>query len=332
MAGKDYYNILGVNRNATEKDIKAAYRRLARQHHPDVNPGNKSAEDKFKEINEAYEVLSDTDKRKKYDKYGDKWMYADQFEAAHQQQGGSWNFGGQPGGGQTFHFEEGDIGDIFGDMFGGRMGGFRQRTPRPRKGEDIEYPVEITLEEAYNGTFRNLAMQGQEFCSACRGTGRIQNLPCSVCRGSGVKPLEKRLEVKIPAGVNNGSRVRIAGKGEPGRAGGPAGDLYLIVSILPHSLFKRKEDDLYVDVNIPLTTAVLGGEVQVPTLKGTKLALKVPSQTQNERVFRLTGQGMPHLNNSARGDLLATVKVVLPTDLSDEEKELFKKLKELRPS
>jgi molecular chaperone DnaJ len=246
----------------------------------------------------------------------------------------NWNFNQQPGGGQSYRFEEGDLGSIFGDIFG-RMGGggFQQRTSRRvRKGEDIEYPIEITLEEAYSGTLRNISLQMEEPCAACRGTGRIQNLACSVCRGAGVVPNIKRLEVKIPAGVNNGSRVRVAGKGEPGSGGGPAGDLYLVVSVLPHNLFQRKEDDLNVDIAVPLTTAILGGEVQVPTLKGTKLALKIPPETQNERIFRLTGQGMPHLNDSARGDLLATIKVTLPTELSPEEKELFKRLEELRPA
>ncbi len=331
MAGKDYYQILGVSRTASEKDIKAAYRRLARQHHPDVNPGNKAAEEKFKEINEAYEVISDPEKRKKYDQYGDKWQYADQFaEAARQQSAsGGWNFSQAPGGGQSYTFEEGDLDSIFGDILGGRGGGFRRRATRARRGEDLEYPIEITLEEAYNGTLRNISLQSEIPCSACKGTGRIQNLPCSVCRGAGAVPQVKRLEVKIPAGVNNGSRVRIAGKGEPGQAGGTAGDLYLVVSILPHDIFKRKEDDLYVDVPVPLTTAILGGEVQVPTLKGTKLALRIPPETQNERVFRLTGQGMQHLADSARGDLLATMKVTLPTGLSQEERDLFKKLKDL---
>jgi molecular chaperone DnaJ len=334
MADKDYYGLLGVNRTATDKEIKAAYRRLARQYHPDVNPGKKSAEEKFKQINEAFEILSDPEKRKKYDQYGDKWQYADQFAEASRQGGVNWNFNQQPGGGQSYRFEEGDLGSIFGDIFG-RMGGggFQQRTSRRvRKGEDIEYPIEITLEEAYSGTLRNISLQMEEPCAACRGTGRIQNLACSVCRGAGVVPNIKRLEVKIPAGVNNGSRVRVAGKGEPGSGGGPAGDLYLVVSVLPHNLFQRKEDDLNVDIAVPLTTAILGGEVQVPTLKGTKLALKIPPETQNERIFRLTGQGMPHLNDSARGDLLATIKVTLPTELSPEEKELFKRLEELRPA
>jgi molecular chaperone DnaJ len=335
MAGKDYYKILGVNRSATEKEIKAAYRRLARQYHPDVNPNNKAAEEKFKEVNEAHEVLADAEKRKKYDQYGDKWQYGDQMaEAARQQQSASsnWSFKQDPGGAQSYAFEDDDINSIFGDFLSGRAGtGFRQRTARTRRGQDIEYPVEVTLEEAYSGTLRNLSMQSEAPCTACRGTGRIQNLPCSVCRGSGVVPQVKRLEVKIPAGVNTGSRVRIAGKGGQGSTGSEAGDLYLVISVQPHSLFQRKDDDLLVDVPVPLTTAVLGGEVQVPTLKGTKLALRIPPETQNERIFRLTGQGMPHLGDAMRGDLLAEIKVVLPSELSPQEKELFKKLRELRP-
>jgi molecular chaperone DnaJ len=179
---------------------------------------------------------------------------------------------------------------------------------------------------------RNLSLQSEAACTACQGSGRIQKGICSVCQGTGSAPQIKRLEVKIPAGVDNGSRVRIAGKGQPGAVGGPSGDLFLVISIQPHNLFERKEDDLYVHVNVPVTTAVLGGEVQVPTLRGTKLALRIPPETQNERVFRLAGQGMPHLGTSARGDLLATIKVLLPTDLSPQEKELFKKLQELRPA
>jgi len=331
MAGKDYYSILGVSRTASDKEIKAAYRRLARQYHPDVNPGNKAAEEKFKQINEAYEVLSDPEKRKKYDQYGDQWQYADQFAEAARQQGGTWRFSQEPGGEQVFSFGTEDLESIFSNLFGGRMGGFRQRTPRSRKGEDLEYPVEITLEEAFNGTLRNISLQTEEVCSSCGGSGRIHNLPCSVCRGTGVVPRVKRLEVKIPPGVDNGSRVRIAGQGGPGQAGGPPGDLYLVISVKPHSLFERKGDDLYIDIPVPLTTAILGGEIQVPTLKGTRLALKIPPETQNEKVFRLSGQGMPRLNDSSRGDLLAKVKIVLPTGLSPQEKELFKKLRELRP-
>ena len=325
MAGKDYYNILGVNRNATEREIKQAYRRLARKHHPDVNPGDKSAEDRFKQINEAYEVLSDKEKRGKYNQFGDQWQYADQFAQARRQQTPSRDFS-QAGGTRGFRFEEADLGSLFGDLFGGGMGG---RQVRPRRGRDIEHPVEVTLEEAYHGTKRTIAFQTEQPCSSCKGTGRIQNLPCSVCRGAGVVSAVKRLEVKIPTGVKNRSRVRVAGKGEPGYAGGASGDLYLLVSVKPHRLFERKGDDLHVEVGVPLTVAVLGGEIQVPTLKGN-LALKIPPETQNGRAFRLTGQGMPHLGNSTRGDLLAKVKVVLPTNLSEQQKELFKQLGQLR--
>ena len=321
MASKDYYNILGVKRDASEQEIKRAYRRLARQYHPDVNPGDKSAEAKFKEINEAHEVLSDKEKRQKYDQFGD------QFARAAGQRGPYRDFG--QGGAQTFHFEQGNLDSLFGDLFQG-FGARTSRRGRPRRGRDIEYPAEITLEEAYHGTNRILNLESEESCSSCGGTGVIQNVPCSTCRGSGTATRLRQLEVKIPPGVKDGSRVRMAGKGEPGYAGGSSGDLYLVTSVKPHRLFERKGDDLYVEVPIPLTIAVLGGEVQVPSLKG-KLALKIPPETQNGRAFRLAGQGMPHLSNSSRGDLLARVKVVLPTGLSAEEKKLFEQLDQLRP-
>ena len=325
MAGKDYYNILGVNRDASERELKQAYRRLARQHHPDVNLGDKSAEGRFKQINEAYEVLSDKEKRGKYDQFGNQWQHADQFAQERRQQAPSWDFR-QAGRTQGFHFEETDLGSLFGDLFGG---GTRNRRARPRRGGDIEHPMEVTLEEAYHGTKRTIALQTEQPCSSCKGTGRIQNLPCSVCRGAGVASAMKRLEVKIPPGVKNRSRVRVAGKGEPGYVGGTSGDLYLTVSVKSHRLFERRGDDLHVEVGVPLTVAVLGGEIQVPTLKG-KLALKIPPETQNGRAFRLSGQGMPHLNNSPRGDLLAKVKIVLPTNLSKRERELFKQISQLQ--
>ncbi len=324
MAGKDYYNILGVNRNASEREIKQAYRRLARKYHPDVNPGDKSAEARFKQINEAYEVLSDKEKRQKYNQFGDQWQYADRFAQAGYQQTPFWDFS-QAGGAQRFRFEEG-LGSLFGDLF---RSGTRSRRARPRRGQDVDYPVEVTLEEAYHGTKRTIALHSEEPCSSCHGTGRIQNMPCSVCRGSGVVSAVKRLEVKIPPGVKDGSRVHIAGKGKQGYAGGASGDLYLVVSVKPHRRFERRGDDLYAEVAVPLTLAVLGGEIQVPTLKG-KLALKIPPETQNGRAFRLAGQGMPHLGDSSYGDLLAKVSVVLPTKLSEEERKLFEQLSQLR--
>jgi molecular chaperone DnaJ len=333
MAGKNYYDILGIKKDATEKEIKQAYRKLARKYHPDVNPGDKSAEAKFKEINEAYEVLSDKKNRAKYDKYGDKWQYADQFEQqASQQQAYYRDFGQGGPRSSSFHFS-GDVGDmdqILEELFGGRAGTY-QRRAQPRRGQDLESPIEVSLEEAYHGTNRTISLQFEEPCSACKGTGRIQNLPCSVCRGAGVVPNIKRIEVKIPAGVHTGSRVRLAGKGQPSYGGGPSGDLYLIITVKPHQTFERHGDNLHVTVPVSLTTAVLGGEVQVPTLKG-KLALKVPPETQNGRSFRLTGQGMPHLGKSEKGDLLAKVNIVLPTKLSDKEKELFRQLREIRPA
>jgi len=300
MAGKDYYKILGVKRDAGEKEIKQAFRKLARQHHPDVNPGDKSAEARFKEISEAYEVLSDKEKRQKYDKYGDQWQYADQFEQARQQQS---PFRGYTRGGEGVRFSFGDdLNDIFGDLFGGGGATYSHRTSaRPRRGRDLEHPVEVTLEEAYNGAARTISFNS---------SGRI--------------------EVKIPPGVKTGSRVRVAGKGEPGFSGGSSGDLYLLVTVKPHAKFERMGDDLHVEVPVPLTVAVLGGEVQVDTLKG-KVMLRIPPETQNGNTFRLAGQGMPRLGKSTRGDMLAKVKVVLPEKLSEQEKELFRKLKELRP-
>jgi DnaJ-class molecular chaperone len=330
MAGEDYYQVLGVKRDASEKEVKQAYRRLARKYHPDVNPGDKTAESKFKDINQAYEVLSDKDKRKKYDQFGDQWQYADQFAQQGYQQAPGWDFrqGGRQSG-TSFRFEEGgDLGSLFDELFGGR--GRTSRQPRSRRGQDIEYPVELTLEEAYHGANRLLSMEVAEPCVTCKGTGRVQNALCATCRGAGMVSRPKRIEVKIPPGVKDGSRVRIAGKGGHGTGGAPSGDLYLVTSIKPHALFQRHGDDLQVAVEVPLNVAVLGGEVQVPTLKG-KVALKIPPETQNGRTFRLGGQGMPHLGNRAQGALLAKVSVVLPTKLSDKEKELFRQLSELRP-
>ena len=330
MAKRDYYEILGIKRGASEREIKQAYRKLARKYHPDVNPGDKSAEAKFKKINEAYEVLSDSEKRGKYDRFGDKWQYADQFAQGGFQEAPFRDFS-SGGDATSFHFGEGDLSGLFEELFRGPRARTYTRKARSRRGQDIEHTVEVTLEEAYRGATRLLNLEVNEPCSSCRGTGLIQNVPCSVCRGSGVVSRVKRLEVKIPAGVRDGSRVRIAGKGGQGYGGATSGDLYLVVSVKPHARFKRSGDDLHVEVEIPLTVAVLGGEIQVPTLKG-KLALKIPPETQNGRTFRLAGQGMSHLSRAGHGDILARVNVLVPTKLSDKEKELFKQLSELRPN
>jgi DnaJ-class molecular chaperone len=285
MAGRDYYEVLGVNRNASEKEIKQAYRKLARKHHPDVNPGDKSAEAKFKEINEAYEVLSNPEKRRKYDQFGAQWQYADQFAQAGRQGQQFRDFGR---GGVAFEF--GDLGDIFDSIL--HDSNLRQARAHPRRSRRLESPLEVSLEEAYHGSTRVIEIDG------------------------------RRLEVKIPPGVDNGSKIRI-----PGREAGD--EVYLVVSVKPHQRFQRKDDDLHVDISISLADAILGGEAEVPAIKG-KLALKIPPETQNGRVFRLAGQGMPHLNKPGKGDLLAKVNVVLPTKLSQREKEIFKELRDIR--
>lgn len=324
MPAKDFYQVLGVPKNASEKDIKQAYRKLARRLHPDVNPGDKSAEPRFKEINQAYEVLSDPEKRKKYDQFGENWQHAEQFaRAGGQQQQTYWDFGKKGA-----QFDSGDMGGAegFGTIFDSILHDFGGRASRrPRRGQDFEQPVEVTLEEAYRGATRMLEMQAEEPCPTCRGKG------CQTCGGAGAVIRPRRLEVKIPPGVKDGSRVRIAGKGSMGHMGGEAGDIYLIVSVEPDSRFQRTEDDLHVEVPIHLADAILGGETEVPTLEGKRLALKIPPETQNGKVFRLTGQGIPRLGNNTRGDLYAKVKVVLPTRLSQKEKELFQQLKGLRP-
>jgi len=328
MAGKDYYQILGVGRNASEKEIKQAYRRLARKHHPDLNPGDKSAEARFKEINAAYEVLSNPEKRKKYDQFGEQWEYAEQFAKAGGQERVRWDFGQ---GGTTFEYGDlSDFGDIFSSLFGDSGIGSRVRRG-PQRGQDLESPIEVSLEEAYHGSTRVIQLQTEEPCTACGGTGRVGNRVCTICNGAGVKVIPKRLEVKIPAGVRDGSRIRIVGEGSSGRAEGNKGDLYLVVKVLPHQLFERKGDDLYTEVSVPLATAMLGGEVGLPTLNGN-LSLKIPPETQNGKVFRLARKGMPKLGNSDYGSMFAKVKVVLPTKLTEEERKLFERLRSLRPT
>jgi curved DNA-binding protein len=306
---QDYYQILGVSRGASDKDIRQAYRRLARQYHPDLNPGDNAAETKFKEIGEAYGVLSDAEKRKKYDRYGHNWSQAEAAEAAAREGGFRWG----PTSGSTRYetsgtFDESVFSDLFGDLLGsaGGRAGFRNRRAS-MAGQDYDQPVEVTLEEAYAGSQRVLTLQAAD--------GKT-----------------RRLEVKIPPGVADGSRIRVAGEGGPGFGGGANGDLYLVVTMRPHPTFERKGDDLYVDVPVPLHVLVLGGEAEVPTPKGTRLALRIPAETQNGRVFRLAGQGMPHLQGSGRGDLYAAVKAVLPTGLTERERELFRELASQRAS
>jgi molecular chaperone DnaJ len=335
MSKINYYNILGVSRNASEKEIKQAYRKLARKYHPDVNPNDKEAESKFKQINEAHEVLSDKEKRAKYDKYGDQWQQAEQFEKA----GGQHyyrNSRGSPfegfsfsssGGGVHFGGEEEFMG-LFDDILGSRRSyGTRVKT---QKGQDIESPIEVTLEEAYTGTSRIFSMQVPHLCSTCHGSGRQSNSVCPSCHGAGQVMANEQIEAKIPAGVKSGSRIRLRGKGGLGYGTGLRGDLFLLVSVKPHTTFERKGDDLIVNIPVPLDVAMLGGEVEVPTLKGKKLALRIPPETQNGRALRLSGQGMPRLNKGGSGDLFAKVNVQLPTKISEQERDLFTRLKQIR--
>lgn len=327
VMAKDFYEALGVKRSASEKEIRSAYRKLARQYHPDVNPNDRGAEARFKEINSAYEVLSDPEKRKKYDKYGDRWEMADQIEEAQRRQSaGSW---ARQGGNGYFTSEPaGDFGSIFDSLFRRDRGGPRG-TPSPRRGQDLETPVEVSLEEAYHGTTRTLSLQTPETCPTCGGTGEVSGAICHTCDGAGQVVRPKRIEVKVPAGVKTGSRVRVAGEGHPGVNGGPNGDLYLVVTVLPHPRFERKGDDLYQEVNVPYTDAVLGGEVEVPTMTG-RVALRVPELTQNGRQIRLKGKGMPALGSPAHhGDLFVRVRVQMPEHLTPEEREHFEALREL---
>jgi DnaJ-class molecular chaperone len=320
MDFKDYYATLGVAKTASEKEIKQAYRKLARKFHPDVNPGDKAAEGRFKEINEAYEVLGDAEKRRKYDELGANWRLYEQAPPGAGFPGGGWtvNMGG-PEGFRTVTPEEmeemlgggGAFSDFFRTFFGGspagpgpRRAGRTARATRRRAGEDVEQDVQLTLEDAFTGTTLRLAIKRN-------GHART-------------------VDVRIPAGVKDGSRVRIPGEGEPGHGGGPAGDLFLRVHIAPHARFERKGQDLYVRVQVPVTTAVLGGEATVPTPGGRELRLRVPEATQNGQVFRLRGQGMPTPGKpEAHGDLYATVDVKTPTTLTPEVRRHYEALARL---
>ncbi len=339
----DFYEVLGVKRDAGAKDIRQAYRRLARKLHPDVNPGDKQAEERFKEVNAAYEVLSDDDSRRKYDRYGEHWKQADQIEEMERR---GFRHGGQPSGGPgggSFEFNTNDLGDLggLGDLFGRGGGGggggagifdsiFRRAAGRQR-GQDVEHAVRITLDEAYNGATRTIEVRDRvEECRICGGQGTLAGATCHACRGSGNAAPVRRIEVTIPPGVDTGTRIRVAGKGGTGANGGSPGDLFLRVEVNAHPRFERRGDDLHVDVDVPVADAALGGEVGVPTLKGRTLMLNVPAGTQGGRVFRLAGQGMPR-RSGGYGDLHARVRLVLPEPLTAEQRALFEQLRSATP-
>ena len=353
---RDYYEVLGVNKESSADEIKKAYRKLAKQYHPDMNPGNSEAEIKFKEVNEAYDVLSDSDKKAKYDAYGHA-----AFDPA--AGGGGSGFGGFGG------FGDFDFGDIFSSFFGGQ-GGSSSRRNGPVRGEDINVRVTLTFEEAVFGVKKEISynriqkcsdcggsgaekgtsaktcsacggsgqvrvqqrtplgfMQTTKQCDACRGTGKIIEKPCSNCRGTGYVKVTKKLDVNIPAGIDDGRVVALRGQGSDGRNGGPAGDLNIIVSVRPHAVFERDGYDIYCEVPITYAEATLGAEIEIPTLEG-KQKYTIPEGTQTGTTFTLKQKGVQYVNSKNRGNLYVTVVVEVPKNLNAEQKDILRKFAE----
>ncbi|MFL6673875.1 MAG: molecular chaperone DnaJ [Massilia sp.] len=350
MAKRDFYEILGVAKSASEEDIKKAYRKLAMKYHPDRNPDNKEAEEKFKEVKEAYEMLTNPEKREAYDRYGHAGVDP--------------NMGAGAGG-----FGAGGFGDAFGDIFGDIFGGGRARSSGPQvyRGADLRYNLEITLEQAANGFDTTIRVpswdkcdtchgsgakpgtapvtcstchghgqvrmqQGffsiQQTCPKCHGSGKVIPEPCAACGGAGRIKRNKTLEVKIPAGIDNGMRIRSTGNGEPGTNGGPSGDLYVEIHIKPHAVFQREGDDLHCEMPISFTKATLGGEIEVPTLSG-KVSFTVPEGTQTGKTFRLKGKGIKGVRSGYAGDLFCHVVVETPVKLTDKQKDLLREFDRL---
>ncbi|HEX8177494.1 MAG TPA: molecular chaperone DnaJ [Pyrinomonadaceae bacterium] len=379
MAKEDYYQVLGVKRDAKPEEIKKAYRRMARKYHPDVNPGDKSAEERFKKITEAHDVLSDPKKRKVYDRFG---QYSDNLADAAARGAAPGGAGGRTSPG--FDFEGFDWGnasssstggggtsfrDIFADLFGG-SGKAEREPPRPQpvKGADIEMPLALSFEESVRGMTTNITVNRSEQCSrcngagdtggspvicaTCNGTGQVQRAggrlkfsqecpdcsgsgrrrpPCSLCNGKGVMPKSETVKVRIPAGVDTGSRVRIPGKGEGGRLGAPPGDLFIITNVGRHKHFTRKGDNIYVTVPLTVPEAALGAKIEVPTVEG-KAQLRIPPGTQSGQKFRLRERGVPSLRNpQARGDQFVEVQVTLPEVISEETKDLLRRYAQINP-
>ena len=357
---KDYYQVLGAAKNATQAEIKKAYRKLAQQHHPDANQGNKDAEERFKEISAAYDVIGDPEKRKQYDEVRD-------MAASGVGRGGFPGGFGDAGGPGGVRFEDvgfTDIGDLFGGLFGG--GGRRGRSPGPARGADLETDVTVSFEEAMSGTTVPVKIQGPAPCETCHGTGaapgtrpvtcpqchgsgqisvnqgpfqmsqtcprcngsgRVVEQACQTCRGTGSRRRTRSFQVKIPPGVQDGARIKLVGRGEPGPAGAPAGDLYVRVHVRPHRFFGRRGSDLTVDLPVTFSEAALGSNVQVPTLNGP-VTMRVPAGTQSGKTFRLKGKGAP--KKGGHGDLLVTAEVEVPSKVSKKERELLQQLDESR--
>ena len=356
----DYYGTLGIGKNATPEEIKKAFRKLARKYHPDVNPNDKQAEARFKEVSEAYQILSDAEKRQKYDQFGDA-AFGGQAGFDPRARGGGFQGGGFDG--FSTNFEFGGMGDIF-DLFGGGRRGGRasRRSARSARGEDIHVALNISFEEAYAGGKKEISFQGYELCTDCEGmgtkkgskpekcgrcggSGQVQmgqgffniSQTCPVCGGAGktagpacrkcggagsVESL-RRLSVKIPAGVDNGSKIRVPGQGRPGAKGAPAGDLFIITSVAQHPMFERKGGNLYVDVPVTIVEAALGTRLEIPTPDGVS-SISIPEGTDSGKTFRLRGKGFPGLASTGRGDLYVRVKVVTPKRLSEREREMLR--------
>lgn len=343
---KDYYEILGVNRTASENEIKKAYRKLARKHHPDLNPGDAAAEERFKELQTANEVLSNPKNRKKYDKYGENWRHADQYEAAEAANATNARHAESPFGAgnyqrttnanegnfdfNNFDFNFGNAGSAGGGIFdeffnrAGR-GGNAGWTAEPTRGRDIEATLELNLEDANRGGRHTLQLQVAVVCPTCQGSGVAGGEICPTCEGSGQVIEPKSIETNIPGGVRNGATLRLAGKGSPGANGKPAGDLYLKIRIRPHPKFTTSGDNLETEISIAPWQAVLGAKVQVPTIDG-QVEMTIPPDTQNGSRLRLRGQGL-NKRKGGKGDLFVRLKVVLPNKASDKERELYEELR-----
>ncbi|MBU1627824.1 DnaJ domain-containing protein [bacterium] len=321
MAKKDYYEILGVSKNSTDKEIKSAYKKLARKYHPDVNPGNKEMEMKFKEISEAYSVLSNPERRKQYDQFGHQAFQG--FDTSSSQwQNINMNDLGFDFGNISFG---GGFGDIFSEILGKgnkRKYDFRTRTEGPVKGQDINYTMNLSFMDAIKGISATIALQKNVPCETCSGTGMKSRSPCPSCYGRGSNQTTEKISVKIPEGVDTGSKVRIPGKGEPGRNGGSPGDLYILTNVQPHRYFKRMGDNIYIDVPISLQEAILGTRIDIPTLDGWATVTIKPG-TQNGQKLRLKDKGVPHLKGSGSGDLYVVISIVLPQKLDAKSKEII---------
>ena len=354
MSKQDYYDVLGVDRGADAASLKKAYRKAAMQHHPDKNPGNKEAEAKFKTLSEAYDVLKDADKRAAYDRYGH-----DAFEQGGM--GGRGGMGGGPGGFDFADVFEEFFGDMMGGRGRGGRGGRGGQTG-PQRGGDIRFNLQVTLEEAFTGKTESITVPTSEVCKPCDGTGadegsspetcdmcgghgkvrtsqgfftvertcpscngagQVISSPCGDCGGAGRVEAKKNLSVKIPAGVEEGTRIRLSGEGEAGARGGPAGDLYIFMSVSPHPLFQRDGEMLFCAVPVPMVKATLGGEMDIPTVDGRRTLLKIPAGTQSGHQFRLRGKGMPSLNGSMSGDMIIEANVETPVNLTKKQREIL---------